>query len=140
MLTTVRKVNNKHFRNNELTHMAKCQLPIFLEEFEGFLPVNDDKIIGELQRWLIKVMAMKLELLTSDFHHKIAFLPPRMLFDRDWMTAECEFGGGVSIKEDRQYRVCLCMSPALIGDVNDASWSSGALCGTTTYQLSGCFA
>jgi hypothetical protein len=126
MLTTVQKVNNQHFRNNEVPHMAKRQLAVFLDEFEEYLPVNDDMLTEELQRRLIEVMAIKLQLLTFDLHHKIAFIPPGTPFDRNWMTAEFESGGGVSIKEDRQYRVCLCMSPALIGNVNDASRSSEA--------------
>jgi hypothetical protein len=123
MLATVQKVKNKHFRDNEVPEMAKRQMAIFMQEFYGYLPVDDDMFVEKMERWLAEVMTMKLELLISHLHHKIAFIPPGTPFDRIWMTAESEYGGGVEIKENCQYRVCLCLSPALIGDVEETSWS-----------------
>jgi hypothetical protein len=123
MLATIWKVKNQHFRDNEVPQMAKCQTAIFMQEFEGYLPVNDGMFIEELEKWLAHVMTMKLELLVSETHHKLVFISPGTPFDRSWMEAVYESGGGVEIRESRQYRVCLCLSPALVGSVEDASWS-----------------
>ena len=120
---TLFKINNKHFRDNELPAKAKHQMDIFIEEFRELIPWLDTKR-AELTTWLKYVMTIKIELLVSNQHHKMAFPPPGVPFDKETMHGFLENGDSPGLGEDwSKYRVKVCLSPALYKCISEPDWT-----------------
>jgi len=125
-LATVRMSQNSHFREFEVPNLAAKQSADFYGEFANYLPLNQllDHDGFKLKGWLHEVMRLKLELLVSRYHHRIEFVRPGTMFDSSWMT-EIPDEEGSALIPDTQYRVRLCVSPALVGRIDDTKWSQG---------------
>ncbi|CAI9629246.1 unnamed protein product [Alternaria burnsii] len=87
----------------------------------------------KLKGWLHEVMRLKLEYLVSRYHHRIEFVRPGTMFDRRWMT-EIPDEEGSALIPDTQYRVRLCVSPALVGRIDDTKWSQGPVSTLTSVK------
>jgi hypothetical protein len=66
--------------------MAKRQLAIFREEFPRHLNLQNERMYRKLEFVLAERMIMKLELLISPRHNRVAFIPPGTPYDPNWMT------------------------------------------------------
>jgi len=122
-IATLFKINNRHFRDNELPAKAKHQMDIFIEEFRKLIPWLDTKR-AELTTWLKYAMIIKIELLVSNQHHKMAFPPPGVPFDKETMHGFLENGDSPGLGEDwSKYRVKVCLSPALYKCIPEPEWS-----------------
>jgi hypothetical protein len=121
MAVTVRKVANKAFRH-EVQDMARQLMATLKPEFSRYLPLDDADFYKKTETWLVGVMLMKLELIVSECHHKISFIPPGTPYDSDWMLPVNEDGGGVTLNTDAEHRVRICLSPALISNVAEPDW------------------
>jgi hypothetical protein len=125
MLATLRKVTNDQYRDYEVPIMAKCQMAIFKKEFSRHLNLKNEMMYQKPERCLGKIMIMKLELLICNSHNKVAFVPPGTPYDPAWMTQTGEDTNADIVKKDKEYRVRLCLSPALIKDVPEPVWQDG---------------
>ncbi|KAI4694877.1 uncharacterized protein J4E84_001500 [Alternaria hordeiaustralica] len=122
-IATLFKINNRHFRDNELPAKAKHQIDIFIEEFRELIPWLNTKRT-ELTTWLKYAMIIKIELLVSNQHHKMAFPPPGVPFDKETMHGFLENGDSPGLGEDwSKYRVKVCLSPALYKCISEPEWS-----------------
>jgi hypothetical protein len=119
MLATIRKTTNKLFRDVEVPQMAKKQMAIFKEEFRRHLVPFENTFWDD---WLTQLMITKLELLISEKHHKIAFVPPGTVYDPAYMFAVDEHTGKFGIKNGVEYRVRICLMPAIIMDIPEQKW------------------
>ena len=67
-----------------------------------------------LDTWLQSTMEMKLELLVSSQHHKLAFPPPGASYDKNTMEGQTEDGNRQDPNDNpADYRVKICVCPAL---------------------------
>lgn len=133
MLKTIRETDDVHLRNFQIPQTAKQQLEIFKDEFQNYLSSLDSPVTcSKLQNWIKDIMELKLELLISHHHHKIALVPPGMLFDPTLMCAGTEEGDDVILGTNSQYRVCLCLVPALISGIEDTKWSFDDMSGSSS--------
>jgi hypothetical protein len=125
-LATIGMSQNSHFGEFEVPNLAAKQSADFYDEFANYLPLNQslDHDGFKLKVWLHEVMQLKLELVVSRYHHRIEFVRPGTMFDSSWMT-EIPDEEGSALIPDTQYRVRLCVSPALVGRIDDMKWSQG---------------
>jgi hypothetical protein len=125
MLATLRKVTNDQYREYKVPIMAKRQMAIFRKEYSRYLNLENEQLYEKLEDCLGSMMIMKLELLVSNSHNKVAFIPPGTLYDPAWMK---QTGGDTKadiVQKNKEYRVRLCLSPALIKDVPEPEWQDG---------------
>ncbi|RYO44932.1 hypothetical protein AA0113_g10640 [Alternaria arborescens] len=117
---------NGYFRESEIPNLAAKQSADLYDEFANYLPLNQSLNHDgfKLKGWLHEVMRLKLELLVLRYHHRIEFVRPGSMFDSSWMT-EIPDEEGSALVTDTQYRVRLCVSPALVGRIDDTKWSQG---------------
>jgi hypothetical protein len=78
----------------------------------------------KLKERVHEVMRLKLELLVSRYHHRVEFVKPGTTFDSSLMT-EISDEEDSALIPDTQYRARLCVSPALVGRIDDTKWSQG---------------
>ncbi|KAI4626081.1 hypothetical protein J4E80_003216 [Alternaria sp. BMP 0032] len=114
-MATLDKIGNEYFRKNQIPTKAKSQMAIFIKECRSFIPWLDSaKLRPKLDDWLQSTMEMKLELLVSSHHHKLAFPPPGAPYDKDTMEGQTEDGNRQGPKDNpADYRVKICVCPAL---------------------------
>ncbi|KAI4605401.1 hypothetical protein J4E83_010599 [Alternaria metachromatica] len=114
-MATLDKISNKYFREHQLPEKAKNQMGIFIRECRSFIPWLDSaKLRPKLDEWLQSTMEMKLELLVSSQHHKLAFPPPGAPYDKSTMEGQTEDGNRQGPKDNpADYRVKICVCPAL---------------------------
>jgi len=114
-MATLDKIGNEYFRKNQIPTKAKSQMAIFIKECRSFVPWLDSaELRPMLDTWLQSTMEMKLELLVSNHHHKLAFPPPGAPYDKDTMEVQTEDENGQGAKNNpADYRVKICVCPAL---------------------------
>ncbi|KAI4911479.1 hypothetical protein J4E85_011148 [Alternaria conjuncta] len=114
-MATLDKIGNKHFREHQLPEKAKSQMGIFIRECRSFIPwLDTTKLRPQLDTWLQSTMEMKLELLVSSQHHKLAFPPPGAPYDKNTMEGQTEDGNDPGPNDNpADYRVKICVCPAL---------------------------
>lgn len=126
-LATIGMSQNSHFREFEVPDLAARRSTDFYKEVANYLPLHQslDHEGFKLKEWVHEVMRLKLELLVSRYHHhRIEFVRPGTMFDSSWMT-EIPDEEGSALIPDTQYRVRLCVSPTLVGRIDDTKWSQG---------------
>jgi hypothetical protein len=125
MLATLRKVMADQYRNYEIPEMAKRQMTIFKQEFSRYIDFDNEEMSGQLEQCLNQAMIVKLDLLISRLHNKVAFIPSGTVFDSNWMSALDDYACPMVMKKNTKYRVRICVSPALIMNVPEPDWQDG---------------
>jgi len=114
-MATLDKIGNEYFRKYQIPTKAKSQMSIFIKECRSFIPWLDSaELRPMLDTWLQSTMEMKLELLVSSQHHKLAFPPPGAPYDKSTMEGQTEDGNRQGPRDNpADYRVKICVCPAL---------------------------
>jgi hypothetical protein len=124
MIATIRKVSNEHFRTHEIDGIAKHQMEIFRQELREHIPsLDDEEKYVDLIDWLKGVMIMKMDLLVSNKHHKLAFPPPGASYDAHIMDGITEDNVAPKKGQEVHYRVKLCWSPAVYENIAEPEWT-----------------
>jgi hypothetical protein len=96
----------------------------FIEEYRDHVPqLQDAKKREPLESWLVDAMIIKMDLLVSSYHHKLAFPPPGAPYDPSIVAGEDDDWWIPDKEHASHYRVKVCISPALIKNVAGSEWT-----------------